>query len=257
MNAPNGQSHSDERHYSYTLYEKDSVTLGFDAARFSGVIGRTIAAHQLEFVISQIGDLHDVTILDVGAGTGRTALPLSQKDARVVAADASVKMLAILKEKAFLQGIPIRISRIDAHCLPFRDRSFDTVLSFRMIMHVVDWKRTVSELCRVADRLVVLDFPPRCGFAGLAPLIHPLIRPFNPNHQSYNVFNIAEVSRTLADAGFNVTAVDRHLVLPFGLHRLINSSVFTRISETILQKIGLRDIFGAPVTLVARRKDAP
>ncbi len=211
---------TDRNHYSYALYEKDDVTNRFDSSRFSGAVGRYIAEHQLSFLLNHSEPLPGLKILDVGAGTGRIALELAGRGAVVLAADASSKMLAILKEKAFLQGIPVKTSRIDAHHLPFPDRSFDMVISFRMIMHVVDWRRSLSELCRVSAGQVALDFPPRSGFAGLAPLIHPLIRPFNSNHQSYKVFSIAEVTTALQAEGFAVEAVDRHLVLPFGLHRL-------------------------------------
>jgi ubiquinone/menaquinone biosynthesis C-methylase UbiE len=241
-------------HYSYTVYEEDSVTRGFDAARFSGDVGRYMAQHQATFMMKQIGCPEGLTILDLGAGTGRTSLPLGQSGARVVAADASIKMLNILGEKAFLQGADVVLSRIDAHDLPFADRVFDVVLSFRMIMHVVNWRRALSEACRVTKNLIILDFPPKCGFAGLAPLIHPIIRPFNRNHQSYRVFSVQEVVSALDHEGFDVLAVDRHLVLPFGLHRFVNSLKITRYTESFLQKIGLRDVFGAPVTIAAHRR---
>lgn len=241
-------------HYSYALYEKDEVTQGFDSARFKGEIGRFFREHQEAFVLSQIGDPDALNILDMGAGTGRMTLPLSRRGARVVAADASMKMLNIIREKAFLQGIPVQLSRMDAHHLPFQDRQFDAVLSFRVIMHVVDWQAAVAELCRVSNRWVILDFPPLCGFAGLAPVVHPLIRPFNRNHQSYRVFKSNGVRTALETQGFEVRAVDRHVVLPFGLHRAVNSIGFTRRIESLFNRIGLRDILGAPVTIAAERK---
>lgn len=257
MNSASGGTPRDGRHYSYALYEKEEVAGTFDASRFSGPVGEFIAGHQLSFLNSHLGSPEELRILDVGAGTGRTVLPLSRSGAHVVAADASSKMLSILTEKAFLQGVPIQACRIDAHHLPFPDRSFDVVISLRMIMHVVDWRCALAELCRVARKRVVVDFPPATGFAGLAPLMHPLIRPFNRNHQSYKVFRVREIEDALRSEGFLVEATDRHLVLPFGLHRAVNSLRFTRLAEGILEKAGLRTRLGAPVTLVAgRRKDS-
>ncbi|MGB3977196.1 MAG: methyltransferase domain-containing protein [bacterium] len=244
----------DKKHYSYTAYEEDSVTQQFDTARFSGFFGEYIAEHQENFLLQQIGSPAGLRILDIGAGTGRISLPLSRMDAQVHAADASLKMLQILQQKAFLQGVCIPLSRIDAHALPFTDQSFDVVMSFRLIMHVVDWKRVVAEICRVSRDYVILDFPPLSGFAGLAPLIHPFIRLVREHHQSYRVFRIGEVVSALHSENFETTAIDKHLVLPFGLHRFLNSPGFTRLTESFLQKIGFRDMFGAPVTLVARRK---
>lgn len=245
---------TDKHHYSYTAYQEDSVTQQFDAARFSGFFGQLIAEHQQNFILQQIGSPKGLRILDIGAGTGRTSLPLSRMDANIYAADASLKMLQILQQKAFLQGAYIPLSCIDAHALPFADQSFDVVLSFRLIMHVIDWKHVLSELCRVSRDYVILDFPPMSGFAGLAPLIHPVIRLFQEHYQSYRVFRIKEIVSAFQSEKYEVTALDKHLVLPFGLHRRLNSPAFTRITETFLQKIGFRDMFGAPITLVARRK---
>lgn len=257
MNGASGGTPRHGRHYSYTLYEKEEVAGTFDASRFSGPIGEFIAGHQLSFLASHMGPPEDLRILDVGAGTGRTALPLSRSGARVVAADASSRMLSILTEKAFLQGTRIQACRIDAHHLPFPDRSFDVVISLRMIMHVVDWRSALAELCRVARKRVMVDFPPATGFAGLAPLLHPLIRPFNRNHQSYKVFAVREIRNALRSEGFDVEAMDRHLVLPFGLHRAVNSLRFSRLAEGLLEKAGLRCRFGAPVTVAACRREDP
>jgi len=124
-----------------------------------------------------------------------------------------------------------------------------------MIMHVTNWKKAIGELCRVSRHAVMIDFPPRVGFAGLAPLVHPLIRPFNSNHQSYRVFKISEITDVFCENGFQIQAIDKHLVLPFGLHRTVNSLKFTQRIEEMLTKIGFRDLFGAPVTVLAIRSD--
>lgn len=254
MTRPLPTAKIDRNHYSYTAYESDTVTNRFDAARFSGDFGRIIADHQEAFLVRHIGSPAGRRILDLGAGTGRMSIPLSRMGGHVVAADASQKMQEILYQKTFLQGIRLHQARTDAHALPFADRSFDVVLSFRLIMHVVDWRHALAEICRVSRDYVILDFPPISGFAGLAPLIHPVILLLKTHHQSYRVFRVRDVVSAFRSEGFEATAMDRHLVLPFGLHRCLNSAAFTRRTETLLQKIGCRDLFGAPVTLVARRE---
>jgi ubiquinone/menaquinone biosynthesis C-methylase UbiE len=255
MIRPSPADKIDRNHYSYTAYESDTVTHRFDAARFSGDFGRFIAEHQETFLIRQIGSPAGRRILDLGAGTGRLSIPLSRLGGHVVAADASQKMHELLHRKTCLQGIRLHQARTDAHALPFADRSFDVVLSFRMIMHVVDWRHALTEICRVSRDYVILDFPPISGLAGLAPLIHPVIRLVKKHHQSYRVFRVRDVVSAFRSEGFDVTAMDKHLVLPFGLHRCVNSASFTHKMEAVLQKAGFRDLFGAPVTLVARRKN--
>ena len=41
------------------------------------------------------------------------------------------------------------------------DRSFDLAVSLRVLMHTPDWRQCVAELCRVARRRVIVDFPAR------------------------------------------------------------------------------------------------
>ncbi len=243
----------DKEHYSYRVYEDQATATEFDALRFGGAVGELFRKHQEDLLTTQCPDVTDWHVLDLGAGTGRTAIPLSRRGAHVIAADASMEMLNVAREKAWLQGHPVNCSIIDAHHLPFPDGMFDLVLSFRMLMHVVDWTQTLREICRVSRRRVIIDFPPVSGFAGLAPFIHPIQKLFRKNHQSYRVFTIRSVSEALSRFGFTVSAVDRHIVLPFGLHRFIGSVAFTTRFENFLKKTGVTDLSGAPVTIIADR----
>lgn len=54
----------------------------------------------------------DATILDLGAGSGRMALPLAQSGRRVIAVDRSTSMLAALRHRASLLG-PEAADRIE------------------------------------------------------------------------------------------------------------------------------------------------
>ena len=55
----------------------------------------------------------------------------------------------------------------DAHAIQFSDRSFDVVVSLRVLMHTPDWRQVIAEMCRVADQLVIVDYPSRLSFAAL------------------------------------------------------------------------------------------
>ena len=43
--------------------------------------------------------------------------------------------------------------------LPFPDRSFDAAISFRLLTHCEAWPVLIRELCRVARRTVIVDYP--------------------------------------------------------------------------------------------------
>ena len=143
----------------------------FDNRRFSGPIGELIAKSQARVLANMVGRIKDRAVLDVGTGTGRAALLLALGGAKVTAVDASEEMLAIARQRAAEQMMTtIKFQRGDAHALDFADRSFDAVVSFRVLMHTPQWKRCVAELCRVAERLVIVDYPSATSVALLESL---------------------------------------------------------------------------------------
>ena len=92
-------------------------------------------------------------VLDVGSGPQGLARFLRRT---IVGIDVGFADDAVLSPESFL--LPVRASATD---LPFRDRSFDAVVSMDMLEHIPrsDRSRVVSELLRVGRSLVVLGFP--------------------------------------------------------------------------------------------------
>src|SRR5919201_2998069 len=146
-------------HYSYTVYADPAMARSFDDRRFGGPIGELIAGTQARVVANMMGRVQGRSILDVGTGTGRAALMLALKGGRVTAVDASEEMLQVARQRAAREIVPVAFLRADAHDLQFEDRSFDMVVCLRVLMHAPDWVRCLGELCRVADRSVIFDYP--------------------------------------------------------------------------------------------------
>ena len=92
-------------------------------------------------------------ILDLGTGTALIPIELCRRvpNARVLAVDVAEHMLALGRqnvEKAGLAG-PIRLERIDAKRLPYRDGQFATVISNSIIHHLSDPSAAINEAWRV------------------------------------------------------------------------------------------------------------
>jgi ubiquinone/menaquinone biosynthesis C-methylase UbiE len=241
-----------KEHYSYRVYSDPSVARTFDSERFGGPIGALIKEFQESAVFRLLPDVRGWKVLDLGAGTGRFTLPFLERGAHVTACDASAEMLEVLKQKAGSTSLSVMVA--DAHHLEFADRSFDCAMSFRMLMHVVDPQKALSELCRVSNDRVIFDVPPAHGFLSFAPLLHGIRRVFSRNYQSYRIFSLRKLRQELQRNGFEIVATDFGFFLPLIFHRLVKSTGFTRKSEQLFRGTGLTKIAGGPVTIFARRK---
>jgi malonyl-CoA O-methyltransferase len=82
-----------------------------------------------------LGDLKDLDVLDVGAGTGRHALRIAERGARVTAVDFSEEMLARARQKAGAEDVRWLMHDV-ARPLPFAANSFDRVLSALVLEHI-------------------------------------------------------------------------------------------------------------------------
>ena len=225
----------------------------FDDRRFGGPIGELIAKTQARVLANMAGRIKDRKMLDVGTGTGRAAFILALGGAKVTAVDASEEMLAIARQRAAEQLLKITFLRGDAHALDFADRSFDAVVSFRMLMHTPQWERCVAELCRVAERLVIVDYPSATSVALFESLARRVAHAAGANTEPYRVFTHRTMAEAFARNGFRIRSVHRQFVLPIAFHKAIRSRRFTHWSEDVLDHAGLLKPFGSPVTLVAER----
>lgn len=96
-------------------------------------------------------------LLDIGAGTGdlaREALR-QQPEARVTAADFTLEMMRVGQNSGALS-----FSAADALKLPFKNNSFDAVVSGFLMRNVTDLHKALQEQFRVlkrGGRIVILD----------------------------------------------------------------------------------------------------
>jgi len=97
------------------------------------------------------------SLLDLGTGTGdlaREAL-LQEPQTKVTAADFTIEMMKVGKKSGSLQ-----FSTADALNLPFKDSTFDAVISGFLMRNVIDVQRALTEQYRAlkpGGRIVILD----------------------------------------------------------------------------------------------------
>jgi SAM-dependent methyltransferase len=114
---------------------------------------------ELVDVLVDEGDLRGRRVLDVGCGTGRLALALVERGAKVWGVDSSPEMLAQARA-ASGRRVGLKLGR--AESLPFKDRWFERAV-LRLVVHLVDRPRAFAEVLRVlapGGRAVVATFTP-------------------------------------------------------------------------------------------------
>jgi len=258
MSKRQGREHRSPRspadgHYSYAIYADKKMADSFEDRRFGGPIGELVAKTQARVLANMIGRIKDRSIVDVGTGTGRAALLLALGGARVTAVDASEAMLDVARRRAAETGVAVNFQRGDAHALTFGDRAFDVAVCLRLLMHAQEWQQCMSELCRIAERLVIFDYPSATSAAALESLTRRAVHAVGVRTEAYRVFTHKSITRELARNNFRVRSVHRQFTMPIQLHRAIGSRRFTLFSEEVLDRAGLLKMFGSPVTVCAER----
>ena len=162
-------------------------------------------------------------------------------------------MLAIARQRATEQRVKVKFQLGDVHALDFPDREFDVAVCLRLLMHAPDWQRCVAELCRVAERLVIVDYPSTRSLAAIQVAMRRLIHAAGVKTEPYRVLSHRAVADAFDRNGFRIRSVHRQFVLPIAFHKAIGSRRFTARSEDVLDRAGLLKLFGSPVTLVAER----
>ena len=89
-------------------------------------------------------------VLEIGGGSGAMAEAIARAHpgVRLTMTDADPVMVEAAQDR--LAGHPlVQARQADATRLPFEDESFDTILSFLMLHHVIEWEHAVTEAARV------------------------------------------------------------------------------------------------------------
>src|SRR5437763_5388992 len=90
-------------------------------------------------------------VLEIGAGSGAMAAELLAMfdDITMCVTDLDDDMVTAAAERLAPFGDRVECRQADATALPFADASFDTVLSWIMLHHTVEWEKALAECVRV------------------------------------------------------------------------------------------------------------
>jgi ubiquinone/menaquinone biosynthesis C-methylase UbiE len=145
------------------------LAASYDEHRFRGLLGRLKNWRDQRSVwraVRLAGDIHRV--LDIPCGTGRFLRGLASHTPYLVGADVSRDMIDLSSKYQRVKRQPVNLLeyvQCDAKHLPFRNNSFDLVVSGRFLHHLppVDRFQVLREFSRVSRKWVLGDFNVQYG----------------------------------------------------------------------------------------------
>jgi len=181
----------------------------YDTTRGTSVVGRSLWQVQGKTLLELCGDIRNITILDLGAGTGRFSIELANKGANVVSFDQATEMLNVIKEKTSKLDITLAMVRGDGCQVPFKDCSFDGIICIQVLGHLPTYMNVLREMSRVLkeDGFIIVSFPNiKSCYLPAALYVNFTHRAIGSNVHSY-FFTKREIDRAIKDSGFVVSDV--------------------------------------------------
>jgi SAM-dependent methyltransferase len=226
------------------------------ATRFTGPAGAWLLKVQERALLNLLDRYaptqEEISALDVGGGHGQIA-PLLHGVGYKVTVIGSGKGMQPRLAKLVDSG-ECRFEMGDLIKLPFPDQSFDIVTSFRLLPHMDEWEVLIKEMCRVARRGVIVDYPTTQSFNFLSPLFFSAKKRVEGNTRSYRLFRHHQVTREFARHGFRRGGRVGEFFWPMVVHRLLKTPLLSEIVEFPPRALGLTTAFGSPCVFNFFRK---
>ncbi|WP_300756003.1 class I SAM-dependent methyltransferase [uncultured Brachyspira sp.] len=104
-----------------------------------------------KFVMSNLGDIKDKKLLDIGCGLGESSVYFAKKGAEVYASDISMEMLRKTLELADIHNVKLNVLKSTSDKIDIEDEYFDIVYAGD-ILHHVDIDDTLKEIKRILKK---------------------------------------------------------------------------------------------------------
>ncbi len=222
------------------------------ARRFAGPVGEWFLEVQGDTTLELLRPWPGARVLDLGGGHG-------QLTGRLVEAgfDVTVFGSAAVCGERVRRWVEAGQARFESGSLlrtAYPEAAFDVVVSYRLLPHVVRWPDLVAELCRLASRGVLVDYPTRRSVNAAAGFFFGLKKGIEKDTRPYEVFDDGEVAGAFEGHSFRVTGRRPQFLFPMALHRGLGLATASRLTEAGARRLGLTRALGSPVILRLERR---
>ncbi|MBD3161745.1 MAG: methyltransferase domain-containing protein [Candidatus Eisenbacteria bacterium] len=220
------------------------------ASRFEGSAGRWFLRVQAETVRGMLDGLPPGgSVLDVGGGHAQLTPLLLELGFAVTILGSRTE--AEGRAAPFVSSGSVRFETGDLLAPPFPERSFDAVLSFRLLPHLHDPDPLIPALCRLARDRVILDYPSTRSVNRFAESTYGWKKGVEKTTRTFALFAPGEIEAAFAAAGFRIACARPQFLLPMVLHRMHRSALLGRLLEAPGRWVGLTGRYGSPVIVQA------
>ena len=234
--------------------DADSATSSDDyARRFTGAVGHWFVETQSRITLNLLRALPvGASVLDVGGGHAQITPALIEAGYEVTVVGSDPACGARLQP--WVSAGRCRFEVVDLRALPYPTGSFDAVVCFRLLPHSVSWSGLIAELCRVAARSVVLDYPSLRSVNIVSSHLFGMKRAVELNTRQFLTFSPGQIRSAFAAQGFAVRSEHPQFLFPMVLHRMANQVLLSKAVEAPGRLLGLTSRFGSPVIVGADRQ---
>ncbi len=152
-------------------------------------------------------------VLEIGCGTGATALQHAPRVKHITGTDISGEMVAIATEKVLEDGrLNAEFVVSGAQSLPFADQSFDAAMAHNLYHLVDDVDAALAAAHRVLKPNGVFITKTPC-LGEMNPLMRNIVLPVMRRFYgvpTLHTFTIEAFKQAILDAGFKIEAVEFH-----------------------------------------------
>lgn len=215
------------------------------AKRFAGKVGKWLLSVQTNALLKLLGADKSRSILDVGGGHGQNVGALLEAGFKVTVLGSSDACATRLKP--FINHPNFKFVVGSVVNLPFRDKSFDIVVSFRLISHLHNWNEVISQFCRVATKKVIIDYPSKTSFNAVESVLFIAKKRIEGDTRHFLSFYPKEVQASFKNSGFQTSGSIGQFFWPMALHRALKSLAISSILEGTTAVFGLTKLFGTPI----------
>jgi len=164
-------------------------------------------AYQKKLKITQSYFTPETEVLELGCGTGSTAIIHAPFVRHIRAVDVSPNMIEIAKGKADHEGIEnitFEVAACDEINIP--DASVDVVMGMSILHLLEDKEAVIAKVYRILKPGGVFVSSTVCltGMMKLLKLIIPIGARFGKMPEVVKFFNSKELEKSLTDAGFDI-----------------------------------------------------